>query len=240
MNLWLTMGLTSLLLGGWSLFQSGKAQASEAPKPTPKPTPNPAPKPTANAPMQPAKSTPNVFISRVEDCVIRDSGSQDAGGRHWMREPLWDAANDCYARLRYSDAPAALAKFGFKLATQADWEALKNASGVTILEPCTLVSQQSDFAKMRSLDFARKHDACVKAQLDKLGWLGNTVLLNCGKQWLPGAPPGKSINFGWMRTKPGVNGKGEPRPAGSWIQTPGTAHEAAYTDYSQLTQGIRQ
>lgn len=188
-------------------------------------TPNPSPKPQSG-----------VYFTDPADTALGAVGTID--GKRYMFEPLRDTKTGLAARLIYSDAQATLKRHGFRLLTEAEWNAQVKDPSSLILNPCTLTPGSS----MASLAYAQKHDACVKKQLDAAGWSGDRFVVNYGKQWLDDPEnrpkPGGSVNFGWFRTSPGPNSKGVMMPKGTPIQTPGRAHEASYTDYSQLTQGI--
>jgi len=220
---------------GFWLKQERKAYASES-----KPEEASAKAPSApinNTSTVEVMSDPSAYITPVADAIIAPSGVRKVNGRSFMLEPLIDRRTGLYARLSWRDAKEALTHFGAKFIDESAWHSLfRDPANAFILEPCTLVATTEDQKRMRTKAYCEKHDACVRAQLGP--WDGAKVLVNCGKQWLPE----QGVNFGWFRTRDGLGGKTgkEPRPAGTPIQTPGHAHVAEwtrYTDYSQLTQG---
>jgi hypothetical protein len=252
------------VLASAKISQRMKEQKQPEIVPEPKPSASSQPKPKGeamgNAPVVKAtqaeastgdlalgdgKSSPteNIFWSLKKDCIIIPSNVRVVNGRRYMTTPVFDAKYGVWARLRYRDALSFLKENGWQPISEAEWYALsKDPINALILEPCTLVHTKEDQYKMRSLAYARKHDACVDKQLKNIPWDRAKILLNFGKQWVEGrngqpTPAGKSTNFGWFRTKDGTNDKGEFRAKGTPIQTPGQAHEADYGDYSQLSQG---
>lgn len=176
----------------------------------------------------PEATSANVYISDPDKVIMHPAGVQEYNGVRYMRRPLWDPEAGIYARITYRQQKDVLARLGARRITEQEWMALYNAPSeeVVVLKPCTLVNTGADQYRMRSLDYCRKHDACVAAQVTDDD---ARIAVNLGKQRLDvknGRPPkaGYQINYGWI-----VNGKP--------IQSPGEAHEDTYTDYSELTQG---
>ncbi len=226
-----------------------------APKPTETSAADPK-QPTAQIPSSksPAKASPavstspkvetafdpnypdtGVYKSRPEDCVL-SSNLLKIGAKLYTAGPVRDNRSKLFARLDYNDSRAFLASKGLRLITAAEWVALLTnyRDQCMILRPCTMGDWESNSNKMRSLGYQKKHDECVSGEIASHGgWDASTILINCGKQWLDGAPKGKSINYGWFWNQNKNEFSMTP------IQGPGQAHEDTYTDYSQLTMGVR-
>lgn len=173
-----------------------------------------------------------VYKSDPDKVVLSPRKAVQVSPDGFMTAPLFDPVSQLDARLDYKDAHKAMARLGFRLISREEWENLyrrahEGDDSVLELAPVTLVHTTDDQYHMRSLGFQKKHDAGVAAQLADKPNAATAIELNNGKQWLDdnGVQPGMSVNYGW-----------EDKP-GHVIQSPGHAHEATYTDYSQKTQG---
>jgi hypothetical protein len=147
-----------------------------------------------------------------------------ASGGYVVSEPLKDASTGLYARLSYGDLESLAARYGGRLLTMAQvFEIWRDGYRI---KPCTLVHKKSDFALMQGIEFARRHDECVRAQLAE--WDGKKPLANAGKDWIHGAKkPGMARNGGWVT---GPASAIQPGGDGS------EHHDKSYTDYSQLAR----
>lgn len=230
----------SVFGAGYALFrylesrQGGGAADTVAIAPTIAPPISPATQTIAKAEPMSA----NVYKSAAEDAAVHPSGlirlATKAGPLEVTRLPLIDQKSGLFARLDTPSALEALGRLGMRLLTADEWQAIvllaqQGSPDVFAVEPCTLVHSVNDQRYMRSLAFQQKHDDCVFARLK--GWNGKSFVLNVGKQWLL-PRGGKATNFGWW---PIVAGLPRTKP----IQGAGNAHELTYTDYSQLTVGVR-
>lgn len=175
-------------------------------------------------PETPAYRTP------IDDVVVHDSGWLPLDDVHEVTAlPLWELGEDpLFARLSYDEASFVAARLGGRLLTMAEvWAVWRR--GVQ-LNPVTLWTKPTDTLYMRGFDFCERHDRRVWEQLDAIGWNGQRLVANAGKDWIHGASAGKARNGGWILAE------------GRAIQPggPGSEHHGRdYTDYSQLTRVIR-
>ena len=130
-----------------------------------------------------------------------------------------------FARLDQPTAEEVARSLGGRLLTRAPVDEIARIGFFT--KPCTLVHSKSDFALMQSLDFARRHDECMRAQLG--AWQRDRPAQG-GKDYIArdaAHRADRQLEYGWDKA---------PGDAVDMIQPPGQAHELSYTDYSQLTR----
>lgn len=127
-----------------------------------------------------------------------------------------DSETGLWARADYDTNEAFARAQGGELLTKEQFDEIARTGFFT--RPVTLVQTASDSARMATREFAERHDAGVRAQL--VGYDGTRPIV-MGKVWLKGAPPGKSLNYGFWDGK-------------KMIQSPGRAHDRRHVDYSQL------
>ncbi len=96
-----------------------------------------------------------------------------------------------------------------------------------------LVRTAQDSKKMRSAEFTLRFDARVEEQRAKHVLQPTDLVFGAWKLWLfhPKVTVRGAVNYGFWDTK-----KRPPKP----IQSPGTRHDAAHYDYSQLLQPVRR
>jgi hypothetical protein len=209
----------------------------------PAPAPGAAPKAgSAAAASSGVFTTPPSAVGVLGDWVMLPDGSEITA------LPLIDTRPDVrsqgiwFARLRARDVPAALASIGADWATEADLRRAYAMPGAIWIDPVTLWRSDADSARMASEEFAARHDETVRkraAEGGRAADLGRSVLINAGKFWLPGAPPGRAINWGWLKTKDAAG----PVIQAAWH--PGgvraePAHDDLHADYSQVIHGFRR
>lgn len=170
-----------------------------------------------------------LYFTLPEDVVLTAPGWVEWEGMTISPLPVTDSKTGVFARLRYKDAATAAAKLGARMLTKDEID-LIHKRGFEI-KPAL----QTPGPKMASLEWAKKHDARVHEQLEAMGWDGHTPVSNAGKNWLPGAPKGRAINYGWFTAPPAQKG-GPFLSADGFVmwQTPGGAHDENHTDYSQV------
>jgi hypothetical protein len=161
--------------------------------------------------------TTGVYRTAAVDAVPDGWAELPSGG--WVFAPFVDKKTGLYARCDYDVGAQVLAAFEARYLTLAQAQEVIRL-GIWI-KPCP----QTPGNSMASLEWARRHDECVRAQMkpDDIDKLQLPA-----KIWLAGAPPNKSINYGFVRRA------GDPS---SVIQSPGYAHDRRHVDYSQLLQG---
>lgn len=220
------MKLGEIILGGLGLLALGaiaaKLMAKEAKAEEPETEPE-SPKAPGRPPPGPApKQSHNVYRTPLERVKLAPFVPLPSGGSVSV-EPALDTETGLYARLSYADAASLAASVGGRLLTMPQvFEVWRIGYR---LKPCTLVHSQADFALMQSIEYARKHDECVRSQLQQ--WDRRKPLANAGKDWIADASPGRARNGGWVLSE----GKAI-QPGG-----PGSEHhDRDYTDYSQLTR----
>lgn len=164
-----------------------------------------------------------IYLSDLDRVDLHPSG-----WIHWQdleitAAPLIDTSHlQLFARLTYDGAIEIARRWGARLLTQREHDEVWDHG--YRLQPVIMPPGP----EMASLDYALRHDARVLAQLD--GWDGSSPLANAGKQWVAGAPPGRSWNYGWW----------DPRaPNGIMWQRLGAAHDRRHSDYSQLSMLVR-
>lgn len=207
--------------------EEGKAPTAPAirQEPTNPPPVNPPPVPPPQTPVPPKQGSAmrNVYRTPLVAVRLHPSGLvRLPSGVRVSALPLIDTDTGLFARLSYYDLLEWAKLNGYRMLRRNDVDEYHRVGLFTA--PCTLVHSSADFAKMQSVEYARKHDDCFWAQLAKLPWDGSRPVL-VGKDYIEGAPPGRQLEYGWLRA-----------PGGRVIQSPGTAHEANYTDYSQLSR----
>jgi hypothetical protein len=138
--------------------------------------------------------------------------------------------------------PAALQQLGADWATEAELRRAYALPGAIWIAPVTLWRSPADSAVMSTEAWAAKHDEAVRlraAEAGRASDLGRAVLVNAGKHWLPGAPAGRAINWGWLKTQdptgPVVQAAWQP---GGARKEP--AHDDRHTDYSQIVHGYKR
>lgn len=191
-------------------------------------------------PTAPTGTTGRAWRSNLADVVLFDRGGfapVPGTGAEVTRLPLWDAKHGVFARLTYRDALAAAQAHGARLGSTTEYDKLHAAGfeptpcigGLTAAEKSAAkaagISERDAFgAGMVSLEWARRHDACLFKKLAT--WDGQKPVSNAGKQWIGGAPAGRALNYGWYSTA---------APNGRMWQGLGKVHDDAHHDYSQLT-----
>lgn len=182
--------------------------------------------PSPGVPKKPGpQSVPSPMVHKtpLQNLVLAPSGfAALPGGGYVNKEPLLDTRYPgLWARVSSRDLATFAAKLGGRLLTTKELQSLW-AIGYR-LKPCTLDYR----GPMQSLEYAKRHDACVQAQL--AGWDRFKPLVSEGKTWVlddnPDDHPGMGRNAGWFR------------PDGTMIQPGGSGsehHDLDYTDYSQL------
>lgn len=201
----------------------GQGSASASPKDRPRP---PA------APPPPPGPSRDVYRSQPERVRVDDTGwiPLPSGGLVTAM-PLVDVSQRLatgdylYARLDQPTAEDLAASMGGRLLTREQVDEISRIGYHT--KPCTLVHSKADFAGMRSLDFARRHDECMRAQL--AGWQRDRPVQG-GKDYVtrrPSERTDRQVEYGWDKAE---------GSAVDHIQSPGQSHELTYTDYSQLTR----
>ncbi len=214
MGLWryLVPGLAAgLLLRAW---RSRPGPMAAAP---PKTRPNPS--------TGPAMNPPSVYTTPLAAAVPK-AGFVSWQGMVITPLPLLDVETGLFARLRYRDAVKVAQGYGARLLSVEEADKLFAESPFK-LAPCILPPT----AMMASREWAEKHDACVREQLERLNWDGHTPVANVGKHWIRGAAAGRALNYGWHDSK---------APNGRIWQSLGTRHDDAHTDYSQLTYLVKE
>lgn len=169
-------------------------------------------------------SSSKVYATAPDDAVPKH-GFVSWEGMMITPLPLIDAATGLFARLSYREALGVAERYGAKLLTPEQVDLLFAKSPFK-LAPCILPPTHM----MASREWAEKHDACVRSQLEKLGWDGRTPVANANKHWTRGAPPGRAHNYGWHDIK---------APNGRIWQSLGTRHDDGHRDYSQLTYLVK-
>lgn len=171
------------------------------------------------------------YRTPIEDAAVSVHGFLPLDDAHEVTAlPLLDANGDGvrFARLGYDEASSVASRLGGRLLTMAEvWAVWRR--GVQ-LNPVTLWTKPTDTLHMRGLDFCKRHDDRVWTQLETIGWCGQRLVANAGKDWIHGASTGRARNGGWILAE------------GRAIQPggPGSEHHGRnYTDYSQLTRVIR-
>jgi hypothetical protein len=173
-----------------------------------------------------------VFRTPVDAVEEHPSGWAPIGeGIEVTRLPVLDARfPHLFARLTYDDAAA--------VARARGWRMMTPPVGLAVwrqgfrLAPCLLTPSD----QMASRAWCEDHDRCVAEQLAgerarqgnvRESWDGIAPVANCGKDWIEGALPGWSLNWGWL------NASGIPIQAGRPGQQ---THDRSHVDYSQLSR----
>jgi hypothetical protein len=168
-------------------------------------------------------SDTDVLTSRPGDVELADSGWLELeSGAKISRLPVWDKANDLFARLGWQAADAWLQGAGLRLPTAAELEELFRAA--LHIEPYCMVFAATDHHHMRSHRWCATHDAEVLARLEAAGWDGEPVA-NAGKHWC--APAGAI--YGWWYE------------SGRRIQNLSRFHAGVptYTDYATTVHAVQ-
>jgi N-acetyl-anhydromuramyl-L-alanine amidase AmpD len=178
------------------------------------------------------------FTSRLESVAVHSSGwFRLPSGVEITKLPVWDAGASLFARLGHGPAGEWAKAKGYRLPTQADYDALHKAS--LYIAPFTLPTSaqlQANAiaptntaaidafrnANMASLEWCRIHDVEVFRRLAAATWTDQPVS-NCGKHWVAGG-----LIYGWW-TKTGM------------IQNLSAAHKAmpTHTDYATNFHVVR-
>lgn len=188
----------------------------------------PSDQPAADRPGAPSAPGTGIYETPPEAAIIHPCGWVDwtlPNGRVIKVTclPLLDVRTGLFARLRYRFAAIVAKREGAQLMSEEIADDLA-ARGFR-LKPCILPPTSA----MASKEWAEKHDACVKAQLER--WDGRSATANIGKHWLRGAAPGRALNYGWHDSA---------APNGRMWQSRGTRHDDMHTDYSQLTYLVKE
>lgn len=188
----------------------------------------PSPPTTKPGPAMPTTPVPDTaYVTKPDDAELHPKGGLvEALGKRWTALPLIDTRTGLFARLTWEGTQQAFERLGLRFIAPSEWQELYKSGEGILLKPCTLVRTSADQYRMRSIEFARKHDDCVWEQLNALSYDGTRVVISAGKDW----SPTRGNNYGWLQA-----------PSGKPIQPDAGAHAAEwriYTDYSQLAKGI--
>ena len=143
-----------------------------------------------------------------------------------------ESGEPLFARLTYAGALAAAERLGASLPSRQDVYATRDHGKV--FEPVTLPISSS-------LARSRQHDVEFWRRLRSSGWGGGNVVVNCGKQWVSGAPKGRAYLAGWWTAH--LEQFSKTRRGAGWIQEgaldgPGP-HLDGHHDYATTTMLVR-
>ncbi len=179
-----------------------------------------------------------VFISDIEDCVIRGNWHELSNGKRISFLPLYDRKNELYARLSLGEARQWCSKNGCRVPTVDELKELHSAS--VWIRPVTLPTAAMVTAaglplttaainKFRNENMASKawatiHDNTVDKELEAVGYDGEEPVANIGKCWAElGDASNKGALFGWRNED------------GTYIQNPYSGHGLHHHDYASTT-----
>lgn len=97
-----------------------------------------------------------------------------------------------FARLNYDDALAVAKRYGATLLKPGRINDLRKPGVAVQLQPYLGTPTEET-----ELVHSERHDADVWRQLRALGWDGHKPVVGAGKNWVDGAPPGRSRLEGW-------------------------------------------
>lgn len=224
------MTFGQIVIGGFALLGLGAIIAKALHKPEPEEKEEEKKGPSSPKAQPPAPGRGGVYRTPLGRSRLTSSGFAPVPSGGFVNvEPPIDTETGLYARMSPED------QLAFARSIHPGARFLKMPEVYAIyrvgfkLKPCTLVFNQNDLNRMQTIEYARKHDECLRAQLK--GWDGKQPLINDGKYWVfdddPSDHGGNYRNGGWVT----ADGKAI-QPGGSGSEH----HGAGYVDYSQLTK----
>ena len=178
----------------------------------------------------------STFISRIEDCIARGGFVTLAGGAEASKLPLFDEANELYARFSLSEARQWCEANGCRLPTvdelrelhdESLWIAPVTLPTAAMVTAAGLPLTTDSINRFRNTNMASKqwatiHDNTVDKELEDAGYDGTQPVANCGKCWTQ-----EGALFGWRNSD------------GSYIQNPYYGHGDHHHDYATTTYVAR-
>jgi hypothetical protein len=132
--------------------------------------------------------------------------------------PLLDSEQtDLFARLSYADALQVAVRYGARLVS-ADTVRALHAQALELVPFLGTPTAETD------IEHYRAHDQDMWRQLKARGWDGQSLVANCGKHWIDGAPEGRSRLMGWWSTA-----------RNTWWQPDAVAHNRDHFDDGTTT-----
>ena len=178
----------------------------------------------------------STFISRIEDCIARGGFVTLAGGAEASKLPLFDEANELYARFSLSEARQWCEANGCRLPTvdelrelhdESLWIAPVTLPTAAMVTAAGLPLTTDSINRFRNTNMASKqwatiHDNTVDKELEDAGYDGTQPVANVGKCWTH-----EGALFGWRRAD------------GTYIQSPYSGHGLHHHDYASTTYVAR-
>jgi hypothetical protein len=177
-------------------------------------------------PPRPQKPTPGIFqataaqiVAAVKRAEWRRITLPSGASVEVMLEPAREG--DLFLTATYRSAQTAADELGASLLTPMVSDAIY-AQADSQLVPCILPAGP----EMASLEYTKKHSACILAQLP------HGLVANAGKNWVRGLKLGadQAANHGWYDAG---------APNGRLWQDKGRKHNRSHVDYSQTVTLMR-
>jgi hypothetical protein len=190
-------------IGAWLIFRPREASATSPAKPSPA-KPSPAKATTASpsapsAPSTPGAPKPAPATAPVTSSSLPSTGRYETAmdafgepdwakvstlpGRLVTRLPLLTTGPEraqgvTYARATQDTTRELAKRFGARAPTLAEMDAISKAPEVVIVQMCN----QPPTSQMASLEWARKHDECVRSRIGEAP--SGPVYFTIGKHWV--------------------------------------------------------